>query len=360
MKKTSLGLLFTLLFLSLTQCKKEYNAVEKVEDVAKKIETPSSPDIKFALQYFQPLPENFENSSNPLSDKKIYLGKVLYYDSQLSKTGNNSCNSCHLLSSFGVDNIPTSKGDSGGFGNRNAPTVLNAAMHIAQFWDGRAKDVEEQAGGPILNPIEMAMTSKEEVVNKLKNIDYYQRLFSEAFPDSKNPITYDNIQKAIGAFERTMVTESRFDKFMKGDSNSLSENEIKGMKTFVSIGCITCHSGQGLGGNMFQKFGIHHDYQEYTKSKKIDEGLKELTGKNTDLFIFKVPSLRNVDKTYPYFHDGSVKELNEAVKIMAKVQLDKDLSDTEVSEISTFLKSLTGEVNPYAKEIPKEAKLVKN
>lgn len=297
-----------------------------------------------ATSLFKPLPENAADDKHVLTDEKIALGKKLYYDTKLSKEGNNSCNSCHNLETFGVDNKPTSVGDNGGFGDRNSPTVLNAALHIAQFWDGRAADVEEQAGGPVLNPVEMAMPSEIEVVKRLKAVPEYQALFAAAFPDDAEPISYANMQNAIGAFERTLLTPTRWDKFLAGDKNALNEKEVAGLSTFIDAGCITCHTGVNLGGHMYQKFGLIHPYWEYTKSEKIDEGRYTITQNEGEKYIFKVPGLRNVTKTGPYFHDGSVADLGEAVKIMAKVQLNKDLTDQEVSSILIFLEALTGTV----------------
>lgn len=198
-----------------------------------------------------------------------------------------------------MDNLPTSPGDKGEFGGRNSPTVLNAAIHTMQFWDGRAKDVEEQAGGPILNPVEMAMASEEMVIDRLKGLEYYRDLFSKAFPGESDPITYKNLQKAIGAFERTLVTKSCFDKFMEGDSKALTEQEIKGMKTFVDVGCVTCHSGAALGGHMFQKFGVYKEYVNMTKSDVIDQGLMAISEKESDNLFLKYQVCEILKKHIP-------------------------------------------------------------
>lgn len=305
--------------------------------------------LKKAQGIFSTLPSVAESNENPLSQEKIRLGHILFYDNRLSKTGNNSCNSCHDLNKFGVDNLPTSKGDKGKFGNRNSPTVLNAALHTSQFWDGRAKDVEEQAGGPILNPDEMDMPSKEALVRKLKSVNGYPEMFKAAFQDEKDPITYLNIQRSIAAFERTLLTPSPFDNYLKGDLTALSAQEKEGLSTFISSGCTQCHNGMLLGGTMFQKFGLFDDYRKQTKSTMNDEGRKAVTKEESDKDYFKVPSLRNIAKTGPYFHDGSVSDLTQAIKIMAKIQLNKDLTDQEADKIHSFLNSLTGEV-------PKEAK----
>ena len=243
-----------------------------------------------------------------------------------------------------MDREPTSLGNKGERGGRNSPTTLNASLHFAQFWDGRAADVEEQAGGPILNPVEMAMTDEATVVNRLKKDEYYQRMFALAFPDDEDPISYGNLQRAIGAFERKLVTPTRFDDYLKGDVNALSSAEQEGLHAFIDAGCTTWHTGPALGGHMFQKFGLVHPYWEYTGSAVIDSGKYALSGNQGDVFQFKVPGLRNIEETYPYFHDGSVEDLNEVIRIMAKTQLNKDLSDEEVAKIKTFLGSLTGDL----------------
>lgn len=315
--------------------------------------TPAEQELlQRAQELFQPLPARAESADNPITDEKIALGKMLYFDTRLSKTGNNSCNSCHNLSTFGVDNLPTSKGDAGGFGDRNSPTVFNAAFHTTQFWDGRAKDVEEQAGGPILNPVEMAIPSKEFLIAKLNGVPEYKDMFKAAFPDEASPLTYGNIQKAIAAFERTLCTPSAFDRYLNGDFQALTTEQKEGMKTFINTGCIQCHSGTVLGGTSFQKFGVYGDYRTHTGKTCTDEGRKAVTKAEADRDMFKVPGLRNIEKTAPYFHDGSVNDLKQAVRIMGKAQLNKDLSDAQVDGIITFLQTLTADIPDDAKTPP--------
>ncbi|KJS06738.1 MAG: cytochrome C peroxidase [Flavobacteriales bacterium BRH_c54] len=297
-----------------------------------------------AKTLFGELPELVDNPENPITEEKVILGKQLYFDVRLSKDNTQSCNTCHNLNTFGVDNLPTSPGNDGKNGTRNSPTVLNAALHTSQFWDGRNKDVEEQAGGPILNPVEMAMPSEEFVIERLSEIEEYKALFAKAFPEEEQPITYKNLQKAIGAFERKLITPSKFDDYLAGNDEALNEQEKRGLETFMTTGCITCHSGNALGGQLIQKFGLFGNYWELTKSEKIDEGRFEVTQNEADKYFFKSPSLRNIEKTYPYFHDGSMKNLDEAVKIMAKLQLNKELTDKETNDIIAFLKTLTGDV----------------
>lgn len=284
--------------------------------------------------FFEPLPASI------IDEKKnaalIALGKKLYLDPRLSANDTISCNSCHQLNNFGVDSQPTSPGHEGKRGGRNSPTTLNAALHIAQFWDGRAKDVEEQALGPILNPIEMGMAKDVDVVGKLKKIDEYKTMFAEAFKDEKDPILYVNIGKAIGAFERTLLTPSRFDDFLKGDENALNDTEKRGLQKFISTGCANCHNGVAIGGNSYKKIGLVVPYE--TK----DLGRFEITGLETDKKVFKVPSLRNITKTGPYFHDGSVATLDEAIEEMAEHQLGRKVGPEFVADVKAFLGSLTG------------------
>ena len=301
---------------------------------------------------FQPLPKQADNASNPITPEKVALGKMLYYDTKLSMKGNNSCNSCHNLSTFGVDNKSFSIGDDGLPGGRNSPTVLNAALHATKFWDGRAKDVEEQAGMPIMNPVEMHMPSKALVEERLKKEESYKKLFAAAFPNDKNAVSYGNLEKAIGAFERTLMTPSKFDEYLAGKANALTKEEKDGLDLFMKTGCTTCHAGVVLGGQMFQKFGIYGNYWDLTKSAKVDSGRITVTKNASDLYVFKVPSLRNVEKTGPYFHDGSVADLNKAISIMAKSELNKTLSDNEVQSIASFLKTLTGTVPADAMKNP--------
>ncbi len=315
--------------------------------------------LKMAKEYFKPLPKVAENPNNPVTPEKVKLGKMLYYDPRLSKSGLISCNTCHNLARYGVDNLPTSIGHRWAIGPRNAPTVYNAAIHIAQFWDGRAKDVEEQALGPIVNPIEMANT-EENAVKTLKSIPEYVELFKKAFPNEKDPVKYENIGKAIGAFERTLMTPSRFDEFLKGNTKALTEQEKRGLKTFIEVGCASCHNGAGVGGHMFAKFGQIEEYWKVTypyvlvgkPAIKVDFGRFGVTKKEEDMFVFKVPSLRNIEHTYPYFHDGSVWSLEDAVQIMAETQLGKKLTDQQIKDIVAFLKALTGEIPKHALEVP--------
>ena len=301
-------------------------------------------DYKRASGMFAALPATADNPDNILTAEKVALGKALYYDNRLSKDETQSCNTCHDIATYGVDNKATSEGDNGGLGTRNSPTVFNAALHSSQFWDGRNKDVEEQAGGPILNPIEMAIPDEEFILNRLKDVDKYKQMFASAYPNDEDPFTYKNLTWAIGAFERTLLTPSKFDDYLGGDANALTHQELKGMKTFVDVGCATCHSGALLGGSLMMKFGLTVNYWELTNSAVIDSGKFAETRQPADKFVFKSQSLSNVEKTYPYFHDGSVGDLGEAVQIMAKAELNKELTETQVSDITIFLNTLTGDI----------------
>ncbi len=281
--------------------------------------------------YFDPMPRRVDSLTNPLNTAKVMLGKMLFFYPRLSSSGFISCQSCHNLATGGVDNLPTSIGHRWQMGERNAPTVFNSALLTSLFWDGRAKDLEEQAKGPILNPAEMAST-EELVVERIGSMPEYVRLFKKAFRSDPKPVTYDNISRAIAAFERTLLTPSRFDKFLKGKAASLTEDETRGLELFVETGCASCHRGPGVGGSMFKRF----DYGE-------DPGRFNVTDDPADMKVFRVASLRNVELTYPYFHDGSVWNLGNAVRIMGALQLGVTLSDQEVDYIVSFLKSLTAE-----------------
>lgn len=270
--------------------------------------------------------------------KQVDLGRMLWFDTRLSKSGALSCNSCHDLAKGGTDNMPTSIGHGWAEGPINSPTVLNSRYSLAQFWDGRAKDLMEQAGGPIENPIEMA-SSHNHVVKVLNSIPKYKDLFRDAFAD-EGDITIEQVTGAIAQFEDTLVTPNApFDQWLQGDNNALSAQELNGYKIFKDSGCVACHNGVALGGSSYQKFGV---FDEYT-TQSLSEGRYAVTGKEADKYWFKVPTLRNIELTYPYFHDGQVNSLSEAVNIMGKIQLNRDYTSDETADIVAFLKTLTGE-----------------
>lgn len=272
---------------------------------------------------------------------QVTLGKMLYFDPRLSRTLEISCNTCHPLDHHGVEDRATSIGSSGKPGKRNAPTVFNAATHIAQFWDGRAADLEGQALGPILDADEMAMVEPHRVSQRLQHIPGYVAAFGRAFPGE--PINLDHVARAIAAFERTLVTPSRWDRFLTGDSNAISRSEREGLKRFTNLGCVQCHTGELVGGSMFQKVGVIEPWPN-----QADQGRYAITHLDADKMVFKVPSLRNVTQTAPYFHDGSVATLATAIQMMGRHQLGVELSPEEVTSIETWLAVLDGESGPIA------------
>lgn len=289
-------------------------------------------------------------ADNPMSAAKIKLGKQLYFDPRLSVDGTVSCNSCHNVMTSGTDNRPVSVGIAGQKGGRNAPTVWNAAFMSMQFWDGRAVSLEDQAKGPILNPVEMGMPSADETVKRIGSIKGYVEQFKTVFGD-KDSLSYDNIAKAIAAYERTLLTpNSPFDRWLKGDKKALSNQAKRGKKLVEQVGCSACHNGPNFAGpdmpvgtGFYQKFPTFEN-NKYVKRYNLvaDSGRYEATKIEADKHMWRVPTWRNVALTAPYFHNGSVKTLDEAVKVMAKTQLNKTLTDKEVKEIVAFLNSLTG------------------
>ena len=268
---------------------------------------------------------------------QVELGKKLFFDPRLSKSGFISCNSCHNLSMGGTDNLKTSIGHNWQQGPINSPTVLNSSLNLAQFWDGRAADLKEQAGGPIANPGEMAFTHTL-AVDLLESIPEYVVEFKQVFGNDK--ITIDEVTQAIAEFEKTLVTpNSRFDQWLLGDKDALNATELAGYELFKSSGCVGCHNGEAVGGSSFQKMGLIEPY----KTSNAAEGLSAVTGNDADRFKFKVPTLRNVELTYPYFHDGEAQTLTESVDIMGRLQLGKTFSGEENAQIVAFLKTLTGD-----------------
>jgi cytochrome c peroxidase len=267
----------------------------------------------------------------------VELGKKLYFDTRLSKSGFISCNSCHNLSMGGTDNLPTSIGDHWHQGPINAPTVLNSSLNVAQFWDGRAADLKAQAGGPIANPGEMAF-SHTLAIGVLETIPAYVREFKQVF--GKDKVDIEQVTAAIAEFEKTLVTpNARFDQWLLGKQDALTADELEGYRLFKESGCVSCHNGEGVGGNSFPKMGVVEPY----KTSSTAEGRSGVTGKDADRFNFKVPTLRNIELTYPYFHDGAANTLTEAVDTMGRLQLGKKFTAAENAKIVAFLKTLTGD-----------------
>jgi len=303
-----------------------------------------------AKSYFLPMsPFDWENLSET-DQERISLGKSLFYDKKLSQNQTQNCASCHDMSRFGQDNLRVSPGDAGVLGVRNVPTVLNASFQYAQFWDARMETVEEQAAGPIFGEVEMGMQDTLELLDRLNKDSKYPELFGKAFPDADTLITLNNVKSAIGSFERTLLTRSRFDDYLEGDEQALNYAEKKGIKSFIDQGCIPCHSGILLGGNMEQEFAIFGYYWDYTNSHHLDKGKYHETLLDKDMFFFKVPGLRNVAETAPYFHDGSVENLEESIRIMSLAELNFNMEEEDVSYIVAFFRSLTGKVPDYAHE----------
>lgn len=270
--------------------------------------------------------------------EKVSLGKKLFFEPRLSRSGFISCNSCHNLSRGGADNIPTSIGHNWQEGPINSPTVLNASLHTAQFWDGRAETLQEQAAGPIDNPMEMAYTHTL-AIEVLHSIPAYVDMFEEIY--GTRDITIDHVTDAIAEFEETLVTpNSRFDQWLLGDDDAITEKELAGYETFKRIGCAACHYGEALGGKDFHRMGIVHEY--LTDNASL--GRFEATGDEDDKLKFKVPSLRNIQRTYPYFHDGAVWTLEEATEIMAYLQLGRELPQEDIDNMVAFMESLEGEM----------------
>ena len=269
--------------------------------------------------------------------KKVELGKMLFFEPRLSKSGFISCNSCHNLSLGGVDALPTSIGHNWQQGPINSPTVLNAEYGLAQFWDGRAKDLQAQAGGPIANPGEMGYTHELAVLT-VNSMPAYQERFAAIY--GKDAVNIDNITDAIAEFEKTLVTpNSPFDLYLQGDKSAISAEVKSGYQLFKDKGCTSCHNGPAVGGTMYMKMGLVKPFH----TKNPAQGRKAVTGNEADKFVFKVPTLRNIELTYPYFHDGATWTLEEAVNTMAEIQLGQELTATETKEMVAFLKSLTGE-----------------
>ncbi|MEC4724557.1 c-type cytochrome [Shewanella sp. D64] len=302
-------------------------------------EVPDNSIHSIAIQFFEPLPNKMPGNKDD-NDIKIALGKKLYFDNQLSINKTQSCNSCHNLldtdsnPGSGTDNLAVSVGALGVSGTRNSPTTWNAGFQFSQFWDGRAKNLIEQAKFPILNPIEMALPSEREAITRLTDTGYLD-LFIKAYPNQVSPLNFNNILGALSAFQRTLISEDRFDQFLKGDKNILSPKEKTGLKTFITAGCVACHNGPLLGGQMFTRMGVVNPYPN-----KVDKGRAHITQDPADNFLFKVPPLRNVSKTAPYFHDGAGITLEQAVKDTGFHQLGITLTNEETQGITSFLNTL--------------------
>lgn len=299
--------------------------------------------ITRARDIFKPIPINAPSlRGNPATADKIALGRMLFFDPRLSATHSISCQSCHSIGLGGADNSPTAAGFHGQRGDRNSPTVFNAVFNFAQFWDGRAKDLEEQADGLLVNPVEMA-SPKAHVAQQLAALPSYRAAFARAFPKDPNPVSLANAQKAIAVFEATLITPNApFDKFLRGDATALNATQKEGLTLFMDKGCSTCHSGVNLGGSMYAKFGqVEAPDAKYLPA--ADKGRGGVTGNAADDYFFKVPNLRNIALTAPYFHNGSEASLATTVDVMGKTQLGLTLTKAETDKLVAFLGALTGD-----------------
>ena len=297
--------------------------------------------LKQAQALFRPLPRTMGTFDRP-SPARVALGRMLFFDPRWTKEVNVSCATCHQPALYGTDALAKSIGVQHRTHPRNAPTVLNAGLNFIQHWWGDRKDLEDQAEKALAGVFSSGHADASVAAARIEAIEGYAPVFRQAFPDQAKPVAPANIAVALGAYERTLLTPSPFDAYLRGDAQALPSVAKRGLQQFISRGCVSCHNGVGVGGQMFQKFGVIEEYWKATGSREIDQGRFGLTKNPGDLYVFKVPSLRNVAMTAPYFHDGSVATLHEAVKVMARVQLAVTLQDAEIGEIVTFLRTLTG------------------
>ena len=314
--------------------------------------------LERAQQLFKPLPKDAGTAEYPVTPERVALGRALFFEPRVSTDGVISCAKCHQPALYGTDALPRSIGNSGKLLPRNVPTVFNTALQFAQHYGGNRKDVEEQAVKALISPLAYGNADYAAFETKLRAITGYRPMFEKAFPGEAEPMTVENWGKAIGAYERVLLTPAAFDRYLQGDSAALRVQAKRGLDKFITVGCVGCHNGVTVGGQMYQKFGVTQDYWIATGSKEIDlfkghdKGRFQDTKNEADAFIFKVQQLRNVAVTPPYFHDGSVADLHDAVRIMAKLQLGRDLGADEVNDIVAFLESLTGDVPEQFASVP--------
>jgi cytochrome c peroxidase len=300
--------------------------------------------LKRAQEIFQPLPKDMATAEFPITRERVELGRSLFFDPRLTIDANMSCSSCHQPAFYGTDALPKPIGVRQRPHPRHVPTNLNAGTSFVIHWRGDRTNLEDQVYQALTSPITSGQPDEKAVIDRLARIPGYTQLFKAAFPDDQQPMTLRNIAKAVGAYERTLVTPSPFDAYLAGNQEALPPAAKAGLEKFINTGCVACHNGVGVGGGMYQKFGVVEDYWKATGSDPIDKGRFDVTKDPDDLYVFRVASLRNVAMTPPYFHDGSVATLPEAVKIMARVQLGVSLNDADTGDIMAFLESLTGEL----------------
>jgi cytochrome c peroxidase len=298
--------------------------------------------LKQAREIFKPLPPDMATPASPITTPRVELGRMLFFDPRFTIDANMSCATCHQPALYGTDGLPRSIGVRQRPHPRNAPTILNSALSITH-WRGDRESVEDQVIKAMTSPITFGQPDEKAVLDRLGQIPGYAPHFKAAFPGEAEPMTAQNMAKAVGAYERTLVTPSPFDAYLAGNVEALSPMARAGLAKFIDTGCVACHEGVGVGGAMYRKFGVLEDYWNATGSQPIDKGRIDVTKDPDDLYVFRVPGLRNVAMTAPYFHDGSVRTLPEAVKVMARVQLGVALSEGDTRDIVEFLKSLTGE-----------------
>jgi cytochrome c peroxidase len=314
--------------------------------------------LEKAQALFKALPANAATAERPITPELVALGQALFFETRISGDGKVSCGGCHNPQYYGAEPIAQTVGFQGKVLPRNTPTVFNTALQFVQHYGGNRVDVEEQAVKALVSPFAYANKDYAAAEAKLRALPGYRAMFEKAFPGQTEPVTAENWGKALGAYERVLITPAPFDKFLQGDVGALNAKQKQGLDKFIANGCGGCHSGVTVGGQMYQKFGVTADYWTLTGSKENDilkgrdKGRFHDTKKEEDAFMFKVQQLRNVAATPPYFHDGSVATLPEAVRIMAKLQLGKDLSDADIGDIVAFLESLTGEVPQNFAQVP--------
>ena len=337
-------------------CRKIVGVLGVALALASSVAWSATPDdetlLKQAQALFKPLPKDMGTAEYPITPERVALGRLLFFDPRISLDGTVSCSKCHQPYLYGTDALAKPIGVKDRQNPRNAPTVLNAALQLASHWRGDRVNVEDQATKALIGPPSFGQPDFQAAMAKIKVIPTYPEMFRKAFPADKEPITPENWGKAIGAFERTLVTPSPFDAYLAGNIEALTPTARAGLRKFIDTGCTACHGGVGVGGGMYQKFGVVEDYWKETHSQVIDKGRSDVTNNPADLYLFKVPSLRNVAMTPPYFHDGSVATLPEAVHVMGKVQLGKDLSKQDVDAIAIFLGSLTGRLPKEYETVP--------
>lgn len=286
-----------------------------------------------------------------ITAEQIELGRKLFFDYRLSKDGSTACVRCHQPQYYSTDRLPQSAGFNNNKGVRSAQSILNLKYQNIVHWRNDRTSIEDQALRAFTTPLSLGNSSAEEALKRL-DLAGYSPLFAKAFPKAEKPLTLENAASALGAYQRSLTTRAPFDKYLEGDTKALSSQALKGLKEFTTVGCASCHNGTAVGGRIMQKFGVYYNYWTITKATNPDKGRQEVTQKDEDLYLFKVPSLRNITETAPYFHDGSAKDLETAIRWMGKLQLNKDLTDEQVSLIKAFLESLKGELPKKYREAP--------